>query len=200
MAMQRWTEARAASGRTTPLPQVQMLQGNALQISHIKGEGAIGFDRIYVGASVDRRHLSKLTRLLRPGGILVGPVEDELVKVVRIGQTERTSDAMDESGEFSQQVISSVRFASLATTPKKEVILPSPVWEPQLHHYYPDSFRSVCKELLMCNQSEYYQPLTQVRPPEARINLAATLPKAIWMEIMAFTHRSCKFVCDRRCT
>jgi protein-L-isoaspartate O-methyltransferase len=55
------------------VPDIQIVHGNALRIAMDKGEALIGFDRIYVGASVERRDLSKLTALLKPGGILVGP-------------------------------------------------------------------------------------------------------------------------------
>lgn len=54
-------------------PHIEIIHGNGLEIDASRGEGVVGFDRIYVGAAVERRNLSKLTRLLRPGGILVGP-------------------------------------------------------------------------------------------------------------------------------
>ena len=125
-------------------------------------------------------------------------MDNELVKVVRIGRRETTpaDDYMDEdsTNEFSEQFLSEVRFSSLVFYPKmNEIIIPSEVWDPKVHHYFPDSFRSVCKELLLCSQSDYYQAPPRQIPPEDRVNLAAMLPKVIWMEIMSFTHRSCKF-------
>ena len=69
-AVQRWRETYDER-----LPQMQNVHGNALTMNTTKGECALGFDRIYIGAAIDRSNLSKLTRLLRPGGILVGPGE-----------------------------------------------------------------------------------------------------------------------------
>lgn len=52
---------------------MQMLHGDALNIAMDEGEALIGFDRIYVGASVSRSYISVLRALLKAGGILVGP-------------------------------------------------------------------------------------------------------------------------------
>jgi protein-L-isoaspartate O-methyltransferase len=54
-------------------PNIQVIKGNGLNISNAKGEGAIGFDRIYIGAAVGKADLANITKLLSPGGILVGP-------------------------------------------------------------------------------------------------------------------------------
>jgi protein-L-isoaspartate O-methyltransferase len=54
-------------------PYMKFVHGNGLQIDSSQGEPAVGFDRIYVGASVERSNLNRLASLLRPGGILVGP-------------------------------------------------------------------------------------------------------------------------------
>jgi len=168
------------------IPPMEVLQGNALNINPSLGEACRGFDRIYIGASVQQSDLSKLTCLLKPGGILVGPVEDELVKVVRI----RKSDGVIASDEdFTQQIISGVRFASLLTFPITEIVIPAKVWEPATHRFYPDSFRAASKELILCCYADYKQPLPQKVLPQCGFNLAATLPKAIWMEILSFTHR-----------
>lgn len=55
------------------VPDIEWIHGNALHINPKKGESIVGFDRIYVGASVEKESVSKLTCLLRPGGILIGP-------------------------------------------------------------------------------------------------------------------------------
>lgn len=55
------------------IPSIDMIHGNALNISMQEGEALIGFDRIYVGAAVDPSELTKFTCLLKPGGVLVGP-------------------------------------------------------------------------------------------------------------------------------
>jgi protein-L-isoaspartate O-methyltransferase len=178
-AIETW---KLSSGRDSP--QIHILHGNALDVDATSGEAVVGFDRIYVGAAVERRHLTKLTKLLRPGGILVGPVDDELVKVVKIGSSRDGNDSED----FTQQVLSGVRFASLLHYPKLETIIPSTIWSPSVHNYYPDSFRASCKEILLCSNSGYVQPRQAVS--ERQINLAAMLPRVLWLEIMSYTHRS----------
>jgi protein-L-isoaspartate O-methyltransferase len=67
-AIERWTRATTSSP-----PSIQIIHGNGLDVLPTRGESVFGFDRIYVGAAVERRNLNKLSRLLRPGGILVGP-------------------------------------------------------------------------------------------------------------------------------
>lgn len=66
--MERWKNSVAKK-----VPEIEWIHGNALNINSKKGEALVGFDRIYVGASVEKEDVPKLTRLLRPGGILVGP-------------------------------------------------------------------------------------------------------------------------------
>ena len=53
--------------------QLKILHGDALEIESEKGECALGFDRIYIGAAVSKQNLPKFKRLLKPGGVLVGP-------------------------------------------------------------------------------------------------------------------------------
>lgn len=52
---------------------MEFVCGNGLEIDATKGECQFGFDRIYVGAAVQRSYLNKFAELLRPGGILVAP-------------------------------------------------------------------------------------------------------------------------------
>ena len=54
-------------------PDVQIIKGNGLNIQKDRGECVAGFDRIYIGASIDKDELTSLTEMLSPGGILVGP-------------------------------------------------------------------------------------------------------------------------------
>ena len=58
---------------TTPI--IQVVQGNGLNIQKEKGESVVGFDRIYIGAAVDKADFDNIVGLLSPGGILVGPGE-----------------------------------------------------------------------------------------------------------------------------
>ena len=55
------------------IADIQIIKGNGLNILKTKGEGIVGFDRIYIGAAVDKEDLESITKLLSPGGILVGP-------------------------------------------------------------------------------------------------------------------------------
>ncbi len=54
-------------------PDIHIIKGNGLNISKSEGESIVGYDRIYVGAAVDSAKLTNITKLLSPGGILVGP-------------------------------------------------------------------------------------------------------------------------------
>jgi hypothetical protein len=118
-------------------------------------------------------------------------VDDELVKVVRIRKTEGEKASDD---DFSQQVIAGVRFSPLLSSPISEVVIPAKVWEPDVHRFYPESFCEASKQLLLCSNAEYIQPPPANKRPDFRYNLAAILPKVIWMEILSFTHRDCKLL------
>lgn len=178
-AIESWKErhppARAIS-------HIDAIHGNALEIDQEEGEASLGFDRIYIGAAIGTEHLSQFKKLLKPGGILVGPVEDELIKVVR-----NHYSGGNTNDEFSQYVISGVRFAPLIAYPSIETVIPARIWNPCIHSQFPVSFRSSCKALLLCSNAEYEQP---IKPqPGQQLNVAAMLPKHIWMEIMSYTHR-----------
>ena len=54
-------------------PGIHIIKGNGLNILKSEGESVVGYDRIYIGASVDKSDLVNITKLLSPGGILVGP-------------------------------------------------------------------------------------------------------------------------------
>jgi len=88
---------------------------------------------------------------------------------------------------FTQQVISTVRFASLLSNPKIPTKICSRVWDPTLHKYYPDSFRKSCKEILLCSSAPEIQPPPKVA--KEQINAAAHLPPTLWKEVISFTHR-----------
>jgi len=113
-------------------------------------------------------------------------VGDELQKIVRIKNSSRESTSSD----LSTQVISGVRFASLVPKPNLKTVLPSRVWNPSVHQSYPESFRLASKSLMLCSQSSYNQPVLKQSQTRSRINLAATLPRFVWMEILSYTHRN----------
>ena len=215
-SMEEWQEARL--GDDNALGQMQVLHGNGLCISTDHGEGAVGLDRIYIGAAVGKQYLNQLVQLLKPGGILVGPgqsivlgwsirdvctcflrfpppfaVDDELVKVHRL---HRSSGAASNapprslhghppplSSDFSLQVLSSVRFFPLSERPDMPVTLPTPMWSPERHSLYPESFRQTAKTILLCSRAQEIQPIL----PKENRNVACKLPGFIWMEIFSYT-------------
>jgi hypothetical protein len=114
-------------------------------------------------------------------------VDDELVKVVR-SQNPTHSDGAD----FAVETLSAVRFAPLLPHPAIETVIPARVWSPSEHHFYPDTFRMACKELLLCSSAKTNQEPVTTRPQTA-INAASLLPKALWVEVLSYTHRDCKY-------
>ena len=61
------------------ISHIDVIRGNALEIDPERGEGALGFDRIYIGAAIDRESLPSFKKLLKPGGVLVGPGESRVL-------------------------------------------------------------------------------------------------------------------------
>lgn len=70
-------EAMSAWKRNLPpkdrMPNIKVIHGNALELNTNKGECALGFDRIYIGAAIEKLHLPMFKKMLKPGGVLVGP-------------------------------------------------------------------------------------------------------------------------------
>lgn len=62
-------------------PVLQVICGDGLNIEGSKGEAAIGFDRIYIGAAIERHDLPKIANLLRTGGVMVGPGRPDQVSL-----------------------------------------------------------------------------------------------------------------------
>ena len=212
------------------IADIQIIKGNGLNILKTKGEGIVGFDRIYIGAAVDKEDLESITKLLSPGGILVGPgmlynnqnnilqcihlffnvvsslslayiVDDELVKVVRVGNISLELEGDDNiraededsslsglNGEFTSQILSGVRFAPLVMN-KGSTIIPANVWNPTIQRGYPREFKKASMQLLMCSNSQVVQPLPRLPSQDERTNVAAMLPKSLWLEILSYTHR-----------
>lgn len=135
-------------------------------------------------------------------------MDDKLIKVVRTGEeghnvpvptasTNEESDDEDDDEEemeegFTRQVLSGVRFANLLRQPALSTTIPAQVWSPEAHQYFPDAFQKASLELMMCSNSEYLQPPPPQPKPEERINIAAMLPKSLWIEVLSFTHRRCE--------
>jgi hypothetical protein len=131
-------------------------------------------------------------------------VDDELVKVVRVGVIARRLDENDmEAGdfedlsdlneEFTSQILSGVRFAPLVMSPIVNTIIPSNVWSPSIQRGYPSEFKRASIQLLMCSNSELVQPI-KIPSIEERMNVSALLPRTIWLEILSYTHRKCELI------
>ena len=155
-----------------------LYQGNGLELSN-EGECRLGFDRIYVGASISPYDLRNIQGFLSPGGILVAPVDDRLVQVKR------------SSNKFVEKTITAVHFASMLKNPSHSVYIPASKWNVSTHHMYPDAFQSSVKELLLCSRSQYVQPAK--KEPVGNVNLACVLPKEVWIHVLSFTHKRCKW-------
>lgn len=72
-SLRGWNSSKNATNAARSHPQI--ICGNGLCISATVGESIVGFDRIYIGAAIERSSLSQISKLLSPGGILVGPGE-----------------------------------------------------------------------------------------------------------------------------
>mmetsp|Transcript_38520 Transcript_38520/g.84544 ORF Transcript_38520/g.84544 Transcript_38520/m.84544 type:complete len:333 (-) Transcript_38520:280-1278(-) len=208
-SLKAWSSSHGPTNAARSHPRI--IRGNGLCISASVGESILGFDRIYIGAAIQRSNLLHISKLLSPGGILVGPVDDNLVKVIRNEEgkhdasltTARRDNSSAESGNesdeeegisdgFAVQVLSRVRFASLLRLPTFDTIIPAQAWSPEEHQYFPDAFQKASSEIMMCANSDYVQPLPPQPKPEERVNVSAVLPKSLWVEVLSFTHRRCK--------
>lgn len=172
-------------------PKFDFYHGNGFEIAQDEGESRIGYDRIYVGAQISAgERLNKIRSLLAPGGLLVAPVEDSLVKITRTGLGRATTndrdngDGIDDS-EYITQEITGVHFAPLLTRPKIEVVIPATKWCPSNHRLYPRSFQDSIRAVLLCSSSSYIQ----AKPAMEGINMSAALPRDLWVHIFSFANR-----------
>mmetsp|Transcript_22890 Transcript_22890/g.49874 ORF Transcript_22890/g.49874 Transcript_22890/m.49874 type:complete len:496 (+) Transcript_22890:111-1598(+) len=179
-AIAEWKKTHFAS---EGISNIDLIHGNALELNTNKGECALGFDRIYIGAAIQKFNLQMFKKMLKPGGILVGPVGDELVQIAR-----SFCENSEGKQRFTTKVISGVRFAPLLDDPSIHTIIPARIWDPSNHNLYPDSFRGACNQLLLCSNASRKQPVKvcQLR----RVNVASMLPRALWVEVLSFTHRN----------
>lgn len=126
-------------------------------------------------------------------------VVEDLIKVVCVGNISLEEDGQKRSDhvfglskEFTSEILSCVRFTTLVTNPVMKTIIPENVWNPN-QHGYPSEFKLAGAQLLMCSNSELYQPPPRVPSQEERLNAAAMLPKSLWLEILSYTHRKCEY-------
>ena len=220
-SIETWKKKRNERDNNAPFLHLDIIHGNIFEISTSEGESLIGFDRIYVGAALSRNQIVKISQLLSPGGILVGPVEDDLLKVIRTGSNtalgssfvkttsfhndneeadlgndgdngDDDDDIILLGSDFIQQVISNVRFAPLVTKPIIKTVIPARLWSLNTQQYFPETFKKAVNQIFLYSNSAIIQPHPPLKKIEDRINVAATLPKVLWMEIFSFTHRKCK--------
>ena len=127
-------------------------------------------------------------------------MDDELLQVTRVRHTANVMADIPRSirgappalsHDFNEHVVTGVRFASLVHTSSSPTVIPSRIWGPALHKHYPLTFRNSCREILLCSQASAFQPppVIPIVKKECNINVAAQLPKSIWMEILSYTHR-----------
>jgi len=138
--------------------EIQFFHGNALLIDPTLCRT---YDRIYVGAGCDSRFKEVFQKLLSIGGIMVGPFDDEILKIRRLGPD-----------NFSSVVGSSVHFAPLLKEPQIPICLPMQGWSPKRHKSFPLNFHCSMKEILLASNREDLLP--------------GTLPKQTWMDIFAY--------------
>lgn len=167
-AIEEWKRERA---HDIVAPEIRFFQGNGLNIQP-EGESRFGYDRIYVGASIDTDQLPLIEKFLAPGGILVAPVEDSLIKVTR-PRIRRNSPQLSIGMQY--ELITNVYFATLTENPKLEVTIPSTVWNQAIHTTFPRDFQESIRALLLCNNST-----------NRNFNIAVSLPKEIWLCIFTF--------------
>jgi hypothetical protein len=168
---------------------MHFIYGSGLCIQHDIGECLFGFDRIYAGAALNSEQLKTIRQLLCPGGILVAPVEDNLLKVVRTKTTStlQTNLATENDFEFDAQIVSGVIFAPMQEKQLKTTI-PAIQWNIFNHYYFPETFNKATKTILLCRNANFFQK------PESYVNVAATIPKEVWLHILSFANRRCKFL------
>ena len=71
-AMDAWKKNLPSNSKSA---NIDFIHGNTLELNTEKGECALGFDRIYIGAAIHKYNLHMFKKMLKPGGILVGPGE-----------------------------------------------------------------------------------------------------------------------------
>ena len=157
---------------------LKLSHGNGLSILPNEGQGRVGFDRIYVGATISFQDLSKVMPLLSPGGILVCPCVDCLIKVTRLANGSRDG--------FERKVISCVRFAPALTEPDKKVILPAQVWNPNSHKGYPAAFKGCIQAILLCSNAKFIPSSEKI----LYCNSACLISNDLWLVVFSFMDRA----------
>ena len=77
----------------------------------------VSYDRIYIAAGAPRSALAHFSRLLRPGGVLIGPFGDTLLKVTKPGlAARREAKAKQANHRWRRRRVSSTSSLSLSSS------------------------------------------------------------------------------------
>jgi len=149
------------------IAHVEFCHGNVFDLDL---GATIKYDRIYIGAGCPANYQNHLADLLATGGILVGPFDDELLKIQRL---------TDDLDGFTVERIAGVCFAPLVRSPcpaqPPSLRLPVPLWHPANHLSFPPSFRVAVRAILLAfHRSE--SPLS-------------LLPKHLIPEVLSYASR-----------
>ena len=167
MSTQKWLE-KTSSSSSSSLKVHQEIKFFALNAFHLDQIHTNKYDRIYIGAGCREEHISFFQSFLSLEGILIAPMENELVKIVR------TSNE-----EFSSTVINAVQFAPLvesqdAIKVENRITLPRSLWTPSSFLSFPSSFRSSMKTLLLTQR---------------RASVKYQLPNEVWLNVFSYLTR-----------
>jgi len=133
---------------TTPAARMTFVAGNAF---HLNLGTNMLYDRIYVGGGVPNHTAQFFKRLVRPGGILMGPFSDELRKwvVPKPGEPEPRETRL-----------MGVRFTPMEPAEDSgiawandggDIVISAAVWAPKLNHFRDakPSFRAAVTAIMM---------------------------------------------------
>ncbi|XP_041958471.1 protein-L-isoaspartate O-methyltransferase domain-containing protein 1 isoform X1 [Alosa sapidissima] len=123
--------------------------GNCLEISSDSHQ----YDRIYCGAGVQKDHENYMKIMLKVGGILVVPIEDQLTQITRTGQS-----------SWESKNILAVSFAPLVQQNRADGNKPDTVQLPPIHIRSLQDLSRVYIRRALHSQIEEASPATQRTP------------------------------------
>jgi protein-L-isoaspartate(D-aspartate) O-methyltransferase len=159
------------------MADIQFVCGNCFQLCPAERQ----YDRVYVGAGAKNSMLPFMLELLAPGGILVGPFDGKLLKIVKVRPLDSAGIArrmnrrrrpetdrpvalnLSVSGaQYHTTTLSHVSFSPLqSSVPAKNrgkdsgIRFSERVWSPDGHQKFPDRFREAVNTVLMTSLRLY---------------------------------------------
>ena len=106
--------ALVSMARKLAAPSCRFITGNGLLLSSYKRT----YDRVYCGAECPRRLIPRLQSLLKPGGVLVVPSGNELIRISRTD-----TGGLGGPPAFSTETLTQVRFSQLSVPPRRILAL-----------------------------------------------------------------------------